>query len=561
MLSSSSESNGLASASSNCAHALVHAPAHVHSLEYARAMDHRSKSLPRFFIPGINGRARCLMGSDDESGESATVPVVPSKGGGGAGMKKSSASQSSHESFGSSPPTRQEANADFDSDANLIIVANANAHEHVHEQENENDNSRTHSISHNANADSSKCLCEPQLQQDADEKKKRRKKSSDERRERIQPSQLKKRKGKPSLSRKTTKSREADDPLLPSKRSVVDHDIVDRLSVTLSRYASFAQTHPTEKELKPRHVQCDAECDGRLKSPQTFGTGVTPLMEMMQGQDLAYRSRSDSNEAVTPVSSEEPQHSIDRVKDAIASGCFNNSLSFIEQDRTAGNTTDASDAFSLAKMLHDSILQRHTQAPRQNSLSPGAGAYQCTEAPLTSMQDLDAQDILAASCLSPQGKTSLSSLLVNSDSCSLDPEELSAPPVIDIMSSRATDIGPMERLYSSMTFTSFDFPREENDVNLRFHSSAPVMKKDRKLRKHASELPSLPLLNAISGDEKKKHKRSLRHHQKVADDALPSKAIQSSRKVSNAFDVGAVLAAADDRKRNHKLERHARATF
>lgn len=561
MLSSSSESNGLASASSSCALARApgHAPDHVYSC----------KSIPRFFIPGINGRARCLMSSDDESsGESATVPVVPSRAVGGVGMEKSSASQGSHESSRSPLTIRQDTNADPDSDANSNIDANPRANAHEHENENADSNS---TVEHNAYADLRMGLCEPQLKQVTDEKKKRKKKSSHERRERRQPSQVKgherrrssshpvKRKGKSSITRKPTKLRDSDCPSTISKRSVVDHDIVDRLSATLSRCASFAETHLTEKELTPSHVQCDAVCDDKSKPPQNIGTGATPLMDMMQVQELAFRSRSHSDEAVTPLSSEEHQRCLDQVKDAIASGCLNNSLSFIEQDRTERNTTDASDAFSLAKRLHDSILQRHTQGPRTNSLSPGPGPLQCIDAPLRPVQDLDAQDILAASCLSPKGMTSLSSLLVNSDSCSLDPEELSTLPVVDIMSSRAVEIGPMERLYSSMTFTSFNWPKEENDINLRFHSSAPLNKKERKLRKHASELPRLPLLNSVVGDDKKKHKRSSRHHQKAADDSLPCKSIRSSRKVSNALEVGNASGAADDRKRHHKIDRQARA--
>lgn len=535
--SSSSECNGLSNTSYNHGH---------HN-------DQASEILPRFFIPGINGRARCLMNSEGENGSESSIPSRANsmRAYRSAATDKCSVSHFLHRSLGSLHLPQE-----------TSMNPNPNANENPNADENPN------AISH---PDGRERDCETPLQLllEKDEKKKRRKKHTHVRRERRQPSKSKghgrrqlsphhtKRKKKPSVSNNPSRFEDPAYPASLSKLDAIDPGIVDRLSIALSKYASVAGYDHSEKESS---AGSPLDSGAILESPPNCGTRKPSLIEMLQVRDTTANHRNNS---MTLHRFLDPELCLPDDKDTrtFAAGNFDTSLSFIEQDRSERKSTDASDAYSLAKALHDSILQRHTQTPRNYKPSPRVSRSNEALPPLS--DDLDAQDILAVSSSSPKAIKQMSSLLFSCDSsCSAETEEISAHPVTNVMSSSVASIDPMELLYTSMTSTVGGWPKEDYDINERLCSSAPLhisaslMKEERKVRKHASELPSIPDLSAIRGHDKRRHKRSSRQHQKPADVSQAFRAIQSSHGKGKiiASDVGYAFESSEGR--NHHRHHH-----
>ena len=279
-------------------------------------------------------------------------------------------------------------------------------------------------------------------------------------------------------------------PRFQSKRSLDDSVIVDCLSIARTRHASFlAGIHGTSPTIDKhsRFLTTNSCSDPSILDVKDIGYQTEEVMGALRGSAAA-----DLRQNAT----EQKLH---------------NSLQFIDASRNGTNTKTQSDGYSLTQNLHNAILQQYTTPPPPNnylSSNTDAGGRQ--------VQDLDSHNVMLPSLpILSTYHTSLTSLLdVGESSCSsLDPYDLSSAAL-----SRALDIGPMERLYTSMAKMGHDWSKDGDEFNERLYSSAPVHFRRGTFQLDPSSTSKLPPLPTFD-DDKKSSSSSLRHHRSHKSDS------------------------------------------
>lgn len=351
-------------------------------------------------------------------------------------------------------------------------------------------------------------LCTEPKDKDRDKEKKKKKKSSD-------PDKRKKK--RPSSKMKSFHQSTASE----SRRSLDDSEVVHQFFIARSRQESFLRFAEKERLLLFPHA-----CVPRV-DVQDIGCQSEEVMGSLMMSKRCHNSTEN----------------------------ISNRLRFLEAERSGRKTPSG----SLAQNLHDSILQRYTCAhptPRQNSLYSTSSYMTEGSNHVPGMASHDA----VATRDSPREHKKIASLLCNNieSPCSLDIEDLAAAQQ-DTPGGPRT-MGPMERLYTSMSEMGHDWAKDDDEFNERLerlHSSGPLnLREKQKLGKKISDLPPIPLFG-MSSDEKKKKKKSSRHE---SGDIERKSRHKSSRRKSTALEELQEGESEPHRRRHHRHESSRRAS-